>query len=202
MSLDYLLGLILFVSAAALSPGGATTLATASGMQFGLRASIPLIAGISVGMAALGGAAGAGLGGVVAAAPGLRLSLSIVGTAYLLWLAFKVATAGRPTHRSHATPTKFLGGLTLLMANPKAWAVTLSAAAAFSGVGLESAFFAGLLALAFGTASIISMSIWCVAGTMIAQFLRSDFQWRVVNIALGISLGVAVIPLWTGGSGT
>ena len=48
-----LFSLIVFVIVATITPGGATTLATASGTQFGFRRSVPLLGGIALGLASL-----------------------------------------------------------------------------------------------------------------------------------------------------
>lgn len=62
MAPDTILPLILFVVISTITPGGATTLATVSGAQFGFRRSMPLMAGIAFGLASLAAAATAGLG--------------------------------------------------------------------------------------------------------------------------------------------
>ncbi len=59
---ESLLPLLLFVLIATFSPGGATTLATASGANFGWVRSLPLLSGISVGLAMVAVAAAGGLG--------------------------------------------------------------------------------------------------------------------------------------------
>jgi hypothetical protein len=52
---ELLLSLVTFAVIATASPGGATTLATSSGMRFGLTRSLPLPFGIAVGLASLVG---------------------------------------------------------------------------------------------------------------------------------------------------
>ena len=76
---------------ATVTPGGATLLATASGARFGLRRSLPLLAGIAAGLAAVVALAGAGLGSLLQAAPALQSAMRVAGSAYLLWLAWRIA---------------------------------------------------------------------------------------------------------------
>ncbi len=66
---DLVVSLIAFALVATISPGGATTLATASGAQFGLRRSIPLLGGIAVGLASLIGLVAGGLGSLFVSWP-------------------------------------------------------------------------------------------------------------------------------------
>jgi threonine/homoserine/homoserine lactone efflux protein len=59
---ELFLSLVMFALVATISPGGATTLATASGAKFGYKRSIPLMAGIAIGLASLVGAVALGRG--------------------------------------------------------------------------------------------------------------------------------------------
>lgn len=159
-----LLSVVLFVFVATFSPGGATTLATASGAQFGLRRSLPLLLGIAAGLSTLAVAASLGLAGVLFRVPHVELVVRLLGTAYLLWLAWGIARSGRPGSTSLARPRRFVAGVLLLWSNPKAWAMTLSAAGAFArGAGGRGGL-ALLLGGAFLTCSGLSLLAWCGLG--------------------------------------
>lgn len=197
MSLETLGPLILFVLASTISPGGATALATASGANFGWRRSLPLIAGISLGLALMAAAAAAGLGGILAAVPSLQLAMKAVGSVYLLWLAWQTARRAAPqSGKTAGRPSSLLGGAFLVWQNPKGWAMTLSAAASFGAVSSGAAAMAGLLATVFAVFSALSLTIWCVGGLLLARLLRSERQWRVLNIALGLLLLASIVPIW------
>ena len=194
---EMLLPLLLFVTVATLSPGGATALATASGAQFGLRRSVPLIVGIALGLASLAAAAAAGLAGLFLALPSFQMFLKAIGSTYLLWLAWKIGRGGRPDLESeNAKPVTFASGVLLLWLNPKGWTMTLSAAASFAALATSPAKSAILLGACFGIAATLSLSIWCVAGLMLARVLRTDWHWRVTNAALGSLLVASIIPIW------
>ena len=92
---DPLLSLGLFAVVATITPGGATTLATASGARFGFRRSVPLMAGIALGLAMLAAAAAIGLAGLLLAAPALQLAMKVAGSAYLIWLGFRTLQSAR-----------------------------------------------------------------------------------------------------------
>ena len=97
---ELLVSLVAFAVVATVSPGGATTLATASGTQFGVIRSIPLVAGLALGVATLFGIVTGGLASVIVSRPGLQLWLRIAGSAYLLWLAWTIGRLGSPGSRS------------------------------------------------------------------------------------------------------
>ncbi|MCX4162272.1 MULTISPECIES: LysE family translocator [Paraburkholderia] len=189
--------LILFAAVATVTPGGATALATASGSQFGFRRSIPLMAGIALGLASLAAAAAAGLAGVLLAAPVLQTGMKAIGSAYLLWLAWRVARSGAPDlDRSTAAPTTLLGGACLLWLNPKGWAMALGAAASFAMLANGPLHLALLLGGAFGVSAAVSLSLWCAAGVLLARLVRTQRQWRIVNTLLGVLLAVSIVPMW------
>ena len=120
-----------FAAVATITPGGATTLATASGARFGFRRSVPLMAGIAIGLASLAAAAAAGLAGLLLARPSLQVAMKGIGSAYLAWLAWQVGRSGPPRLGAGAAePTGFLGGACLLWLNPKGWAMALAAVCA------------------------------------------------------------------------
>ncbi len=197
MAPDAILPLALFVIVATVTPGGATTLATASGAQFGFRRSVPLMAGIAVGLATLAAAAGAGLAGILLAVPLLQTAMRLAGSAYLLWLAWRIAGSGPPNLEAEAgAPTSFLGGACLLWLNPKGWAMALGAAASFAVLASSPLQLAVLLGSAFGLAAAVSLSLWCMAGLLLARLLRTERQWRVLNAALAVLLAVSIIPMW------
>lgn len=197
MSPETVLPLAVFALISTASPGGATTLATASGAHFGFRRSLPLMSGIAAGLASMAAAAAAGLAGVLEAMPSLQLAMKAVGSAYLLWLAGKVAASGAPRlDKALTKPTSLLGGAWLLWCNPKAWAMTLGAAASFAALAGSPAELGALLAAAFGLAAALSLSVWCVAGLLMARVLRTERQWRAVNMTLGVLLALSVLPMW------
>ena len=197
MKSDTILPLVVFVVVATITPGGATTLATASGAQFGFRRSVPLMAGIAVGLASLAAAAAAGLAGLLLAAPSLQTVMRLAGSAYLLWLAWKIMGSGPPNLRADmGVPTSFLGGACLLWLNPKGWAMALGAAASFAALASGPLQLALLLGSAFGVAAAVSLSLWCLAGLMLAQLLQTARQWRLLNAVLGFLLVVSIVPMW------
>ena len=197
MASDTILPLVVFVVVSTITPGGATTLATASGAQFGFRRSVPLLAGIAVGLASLAAAAAAGLAGLLLAAPSLQTAMRLAGSAYLLWLAWTIAGSGPPNLRANmGRPTSFLGGACLLWLNPKGWAMALGAAASFAALESGPLQLAVLLGSAFGLAAAVSLSLWCLAGLLLARLLRTERQWQVLNAVLGLLLVMSIVPMW------
>ncbi|MEM8689485.1 MAG: LysE family translocator [Pseudomonadota bacterium] len=195
---DTFISFALFTIIATLSPGGATTLATASGVRFGYRRSMPLMLGIAAGLAILASAGATGLGALLNAAPTLQVAIKLVGTVYLLWLAMQIWNAGRPQTPGETSPSPhgFLAGVALLLLNPKGWAMTMAAAGSFAALSAKPLTLAAIMAATFATAAVASLSLWCLGGTLLAQTLNTEAQWRLVNRVLGALLAASIVPLW------
>ena len=193
-----LLPVLVFVLVATVSPGGATTLATASGAQFGVRRSLPLLLGIAVGLTTLAVAASLGLAGVLFEVPHLELVLRVLGSAYLLWLAWTIGRSGAPGRTTLAEPRRFRTGVLLLWSNPKAWAITLSAAGAFATQVDGPLRLALLLGGAFLVCASVSQLLWCGFGGAVARLLSKPWHWRALNLGLAVLVVASVVPLWSG----
>ena len=197
MEIENFWPLAVFAVVSTITPGGATTLATASGANFGFRRSVPLMAGIAVGLASMAASASAGLAGLLLARPSMQVAIKAIGSIYLLWLAWKIGRSGPPGLGANlAKPMSFVAGAWMLWYNPKSWTMTIGAAASFAGLVSGPTRLAILLGLTFGVAAAVSLSIWCMAGRLLARLLRMDRQWRVLNAVLGIPLMVSIIPMW------
>ncbi len=93
MPLDVFLALASFAFVMAFTPGPNNIMLTASGANFGFARSIPHMAGVVVGFVILLVVSGGGLGALLVTFPSLQTALKVVGAAYMLWLAWKIANA-------------------------------------------------------------------------------------------------------------
>ncbi len=84
----------------------------------------------------------------------------------------------------------------MLWQNPKGWALTMGAAASFAALATGPTRLGLLLGAAFGLGALLSLSLWCAAGLMLARVLRTDGQWRALNAALGVLLAASIVPIW------
>lgn len=191
------ISLLAFVLVATISPGGATALATASGASFGYRRSLGLLAGIALGLGTMAAFAALGLSRILAVFPQAQIFMKIVGTAYLLWLALKLVRQAAPGASTQpAQPRGIATGIWLVWQNPKGWAMTTSASAAYVGLVSGPALLAVALGVCFSVMAAISLSIWCFAGQAIGKTLKTQAQWRMLNGGLAALLVLSIVPLW------
>lgn len=180
------------------TPGPNNAMVMASGANFGLRRSLPHMLGITLGFPAMLLAVALGAGEVFARAPWLHGAVRWVGAAYLLWLAWKIATAApdEPGAASAAQPLGFVGAALFQWANPKAWVIALGAVAAY-GTAAGAAFLAqmGTLAALFAVVTLPILSLWALAGVGAARILRTPRAMRWFNRAMGGLLALSLAPL-------
>src|SRR5215213_11782161 len=78
------------------SPGPATISLTAAGSAYGVRRSLGYLTGIVAGTAVVLVAIATGITAALLAVPVLRTVLVVLSVAYILWLAYHIATASPP----------------------------------------------------------------------------------------------------------
>jgi threonine/homoserine/homoserine lactone efflux protein len=129
MTADLLLAFIAFAFVTSVTPGPNNMMLLASGVNFGLRRSLPHMFGISLGFMLLVASVGLGLGQVFEQVPMLYNVLRYAGAAYLLYLAWKIANAGAPDSQGDASakPFSFLQAAAFQWVNPKAWIMAIGA---------------------------------------------------------------------------
>jgi threonine/homoserine/homoserine lactone efflux protein len=170
------------------SPGPATISLVAAGAVHGVRRSVPYLVGIIVGTTIVLLAVATGITAALLALPAIGSVLIWISAAYILWLAYHIATApplSEPVAGSDAFSVA--GGALLGVANPKAW---VAIAAVFASAHLAGAATTDAAAkIAVLTAMIIVIcATWLVAGRSMAPLLREPGRARVVNAALALAL--------------
>jgi len=195
---DQLYALVTFAIVSTGSPGGATSLATASGAQFGFVRSIPFISGIATALAFLMAASGTGLSAIILTVPSLEIGMKILGSAYLLWLAIVILKAGPPNKTSvlNKAPIGFIGGAMLLLVNPKAWAMAVGVAGSFYGISSSTLTLAIIFGAVFAVAASLSMSMWTLLGSALTRLLRADWQWHLFNVMMAAMLVLSIASFW------
>ena len=194
--------LALFAFVSSITPGPNNTMLMASGANFGFRATIPHLLGVALGFGVMVLAVGLGLGGLFAAYPQLHAILAVAGAAYLLWLAWKLATAkGIGTGAGGAQPQTFLQAAAFQWVNPKAWAMALGAVTTYvprenyvANIVLVSAIFMAI--------NLPCVASWTGFGVGLRRFLDRPAILRAFNIGMAallvISLAPALIELLAG----
>ena len=195
MPVDLFLALTLFSCVMAFTPGPNNFLLAASGVNFGFARTIPHMIGVTLGFLFLMLACGAGLSVVFAAIPGFHLALKFAGAAYMLWLAYKVATAHLSNdERAPARPFNFLQAAAFQWINPKAFVAVLSAIAVYVRPGHEAVDFPIMLAV-LTVCTVLSVSTWTGFGVALRRLLQNPSHARLFNGAMALLLVASIVPM-------
>ncbi|WP_341704885.1 LysE family translocator [Ferrovibrio sp.] len=185
----------LFSLVAAVTPGPSNVLLAATGAQAGFWRGLPCLFGVSAGMGSMMFLGAYGFGAVVTDHPQALQAVRWAGAAFLLWLAWKIASApvGGGDARPDARPAGFLGAAALQWVNPKAWLVSAGAVATYLPGGAEAALLGAIVfALVFVSAALPSGLVWLAFGAAAQRFLRDPRRQRGFNIAMGLALAASV----------
>eukprot|EP01039_Chlorochromonas_danica_P019996 gene19996-24319_t len=86
-------GLAGFALVSSITPGPNNLMLMASGANFGLKRTLPHMAGVSLGFGLMVLLLGLGLTGLFAVAPWLYAVIRWAGAAYLVYLAYRIAVS-------------------------------------------------------------------------------------------------------------
>ena len=182
--------LSLLISAAALmaSPGPATLSVTATAAAYGFRGSLVYVLGVNLGTIAVLLAVAFGASTLLHAMPQLALPITIAASLYIIYLAFRIATAPPLSDEVAKAAPGWLPGLALAISNPKAY---LAIAAVYSKAMLvpsDALADAILKCIVLSVAIIVIHTLWAVAGSILTATLRDPRASRLVNLALAAAL--------------
>ncbi len=179
------LPLILFCLIASGTPGPNNMINLAQGVRLGFVRALPFAIGTGLGLAVLLAVVALGLGAAFQALPGLRLAMKALTAGFLIYLAWKLVTAGPLGEGSAETGLGFGAGVLFQWINPKSWFAVLSIATTYlpPQPGLAQALAGGAV---LGLVSQLTQPVWIGFGTGAAPVSggpaagrgRSTGPWR------------------------
>ena len=191
---DLIGAFLTFAIVSSVTPGPNNAMLVASGANFGFRATVPHLLGVVSGFLTLMLVVGLGLGGLFTAYPVLHLVLAWVGTAYLLYLAVRIALSDKlSTAKGGAKPLSFRQAFAFQAVNPKGWAMAVGAMTAYAP---QTHYLANVLAIAvmMTLINIPNATFWTAFGLAMRRFLGRPAVLRAFNIGMGLLLALSLIP--------
>ncbi len=179
-----------------ITPGPNNVMLTASGANFGFRKTIPHILGVLGGFSLVLFGVCAGLDVVFSRWPQLQTLLRWAGAAYLVYLGWRILRAGEAGAAVSRKPLTALEAAGFQFLNPKAWMMTLTAAAMFLprelGVLAASSYMVGIMA----ATNLPCITVWALFGSSMRGFLARPAGRLTFNIVLSLALvatGIAMV---------
>jgi threonine/homoserine/homoserine lactone efflux protein len=197
MSQPLLIAFIVFAAVMYLTPGPNNIMVLSSGLTYGFRPTIPLIAGITIGCAFMVAAVGLGFGTVFIAYPVLQVVLKYAGAAYLIYLAGMIAMSDpvMPGQDNRRAPMTFWGAILFQWVNVKGWVMVIGTITAYAGIASFpwNIIIQILLCLLLG---VVSTSIWALSGSSVRSLMTSPRAVRAFNIAMALLLLASLYPVF------
>jgi threonine/homoserine/homoserine lactone efflux protein len=194
MTYELLTALGVFAFVASITPGPNNLMLMASGANFGYLRTIPHMAGVVVGFMVMLFLVGLGLIRIFDTIPASYIILKVVSVVYLVYLAWRIATAAAPEEASRegGKPFTFLQALLFQWVNPKAWTIGLTAITVYAPTRSLAAIL--ILMMVFSTVTIPSISIWTLLGQQLRSLLTSKLRLRVFNGVMAALLIASLYP--------
>jgi len=189
--------LALFAFVSSITPGPNNLLATASGARFGLRRTLPQVAGVTFGFTVLLWLAASGAAALVISQPSIGIALALGGYFYLLWMSARLLrSAWRPVAGGDSNvvtlrPMSFLQSALFQFANPKAWMMAISAASGLMADHGPSLAAVAVLCGLFAAINFPCVGAWAAMGAHLQRWLSSPvapWRMRVFNGAMGVTM--------------
>lgn len=193
MSGEQLIALIVFALTGSFTPGPNNSIATVTGANHGLRATLPHILGVPFGFSTMLAAGALGAAAVIAAHPAIASAIRWAGVVYLLAIAWSIGRTAAIGDGTLARPLTFWQSAAFQYANPKAW--MLAAATAGTYMANDDALVhVALICAVFSAACAASLVVWAAAGAALKHWLQHGKRLRAFNLTMGALL--AATALW------
>ena len=196
MTYSLLTGLVLFCFVSSITPGPNNLMLMATGANFGARRAAPHASGIVLGFTFMIVAIGLGVAQLFQIYPLAHQLLGVVSVIYLIYLAYKTATARTNLDSPEPTgkPITFWQAAAFQWVNPKAWTMALAAVTVYAPqpVTYKEVI---VVAATFGAINLPCISVWLMLGVKMRRFLTTPARLRGFNWTMAGLLILSLAPI-------
>ncbi len=181
-----LIAMLAFSLAMSITPGPVNMIILSSGVNYGVKRTIPYVTGATVGFTLLLLFIGLGFFQFIKAYPSFLTYLAVAGSLYIIYMGYKIATAKPDIEVKKEDVPKFYQGFLLQWINPKAWIACVSGVSIFSSADSYEPFliFSGI----YFIVCYLSLAFWALLGDKVSLLLNSHTRLRLFNITMGLLL--------------
>ncbi len=192
--MTYLIPILSFAFVMSITPGPNNIMLWASGANYGLKRTLPHLFGVNIGFGSLILLCGLGLGVLFETFPFFQTFLTVAGSLYLLYLAYRIATASFGAEAQAAQPLGFWEAAGFQYANPKAWVMGLTVMSAFTVPQLSLVTKAVFVTLVVMMVNLPCIGVWAVFGTALGRFLTNKRALMAFNFVMaGLLVGTIAL---------
>lgn len=188
--------LTVFALVAAFTPGPNNLMLAASGMNYGFRATVPHMMGVSLGFPVMLLCIIFGIGALIAGFPAMQDVMQVLSAAFIVYFAWKIATADADLSvQGNSRPFTIWQAALFQWVNPKGWAVAVAVASLYAPGGVHDWKRAVCMAALFFIVTAACTSCWTSLGTIIRSMLRDTRIQRRVNRGMAVALILTMLPI-------
>ncbi len=194
--MELILAIALFAFSSGITPGPNNVMLMTSGVNFGVRKSLPHLFGICIGFPCMVLAIGLGLSALFQTYPHLHTVIKYIGIAYLLYLSWLIATSSSKMEgKQKRAPLSFIQAAAFQWVNPKGWIMAIGAVATFTSVQQPLAPQIFTITTVFFCVAFPCAMIWLGFGVALKRLLKNARQQKIFNITMALLLVASIIPM-------
>ena len=191
-----IVSIALFWFVAAYTPGPNNVVASYSGFNFGILKTIPHILGVTFGFTSLVLFLTIGLINVFKLFPMIQEIMKYLGTLFLIYLAYKIASSSVSDDTKKENPVKFIETFLFQYLNPKGVMVAIIVVSTYVELGenyISHATQVVFLAFLFSSTSI---TLWTFIGKFLRKFATNEKFIKYFNYAMSVLLLLSIITFY------
>lgn len=191
-----LISMFLFAVAMSITPGPVNTVILSIGINFGLKNTLPYIAGATFGLLFLLLLIGFGLHDIFLLYPFLLKVLAICGSLFICYIAFKIMLSNSKISikdKDGLETPKFKDGLLMQWLNPKAWLACISGTTMFSSLSSHDTLITFIVVYFF--TCYLCLFLWGFCGDSFSAILKVGKRMKYFNMLMGSFLIISAISI-------
>ena len=191
-----ILSIALFWFVTAYTPGPNNVIASYSGFNFGINKTIPHILGVTLGFTSLVIFLVFGLINVFKLFPIIQIVIKYLGTIFLVYLAYKIASSTKSTDIERENPVKFIETFFFQYLNPKGVTVAIIVVSTYVEYGVNYVNYATQIVLLAFLFSLSSITLWTFIGKFLRKFATNDKFIKYFNYVMSGLLLLSIITFY------
>lgn len=198
--MEYYFSLLLFCVSSSITPGPNNLMILMSGINFGVKRSLPHYFGILFGFSAMVFLVGMGLARVFARFPILHQVIKYLGAIYMLYLAYQIirSSSSLKDVKSAHRPLSFFKAVLFQWVNPKAWVMGIGAVSAFTVINLPMTSQVVIISFIYLLVGIPCIAFWLLGGVAVRRYMNNPRHLQIFNVTMGILLIASIILMLFG----
>ena len=194
--MELYLAIFIFAASTTVTPGPNNIMIMTSGLNYGVKSSIPHLLGICFGFPAMVIMVGLGFSVFFETYPLFHEVIKVLGVVYLLYLAWLIALSSSTALEGEKSKSfSFTQAALFQWVNPKAWVMATSAVSAYTSIASDLFSQVVIIALAFFIVSFPCIGVWLFFGVGLKKYLNSSKNQKIFNLSMALLLVASGLPV-------